>query len=220
MKNSMMLLFLGCLSTIFTSTVLAQNFGRSTGMSDFNERPTLGFKVGTNLSNVYDTQGEEFEADPKFGLATGLFLAVPLGQYLGIQPEILFSQKGYRGSGSVLGSEYSFKRSTNYIDVPLLLALKPTQYFTFLVGPQYSFLLSQKYTFKSDILDISREEQFDNENLRKNTLGFTGGFDVTMESAVLSARAGWDILSNEGDGTSNSPRYKNMWYQATIGFRF
>lgn len=215
-----MLLLLVCISTVFTSTVLAQSFGGNAGMSDFRERPTFGLKVGANLSNVYDTQGEEFEADPKFGLATGLFLAIPFGKYLGIQPEVLFSQKGYRGSGSILSSEYSFKRTTNYIDVPLLLAFKSNQYFTLLFGPQYSFLLSQNYTFKSDLIDISRDEQFDNENLRKNTLCVTGGFDVNMESIVLSARAGWDILSNEGDGTSNTPRYKNMWYQATVGFRF
>ena len=188
--------------------------------SDASNRASLGLKFGANLSNVYDTQGEEFEADAKLGMATGLFITLPITHFLGVQPEILFSQKGYRGSGSVLGSDYSFKRTTNYIDVPLLLTFRTGDYLTLLFGPQYSFLLSQNYTFKSDVLDISRDEQFDNENLRKNTFCVTGGVDINLSNIVIGARAGWDVQSNEGDGTSSTPRYKNMWYQATIGYRF
>lgn len=218
MKNKVLFVLVAFISTVFTSSLLAQTFGGKA--ADYSERPTLGLKIGANLSNVYDTQGEEFQADSKFGLATGLFLAIPIGQYLGIQPELLFSQKGYRASGSVLGSEYSSKRTTNFIDVPLFLAFKATPQFTLLVGPQYSFLLSQNYTYKSELINFSRDEQFDNENLSKNTLCLSGGFDINMSNVVLSARTGWDILNNNGDGTSNSPRYKNMWYQATLGFRF
>lgn len=188
--------------------------------SDASNRVSLGLKFGANLSSVYDTQGEEFEADAKLGMATGLFITLPITHFLGVQPEILFSQKGYRGSGSVLGSDYSFKRTTNYIDVPLLLTFRTGDYLTLLFGPQYSFLLSQNYTFKSDVLDISRDEQFDNENLRKNTFCVTGGVDINLSNIVIGARAGWDVQSNEGDGTSSTPRYKNMWYQATIGYRF
>ena len=188
--------------------------------SDASNRVSLGLKFGANLSNVYDTEGEEFEADAKLGMATGLFITLPITHFLGFQPELLFSQKGYRGSGSVLGSDYSFKRTTNYIDVPLLLTFRTGDYLTLLFGPQYSFLLSQNYTFKSDVLDISRDEQFDNENLRKNTFCVTGGVDINLSNIVIGARAGWDVQSNEGDGTSSTPRYKNMWYQATIGYRF
>jgi hypothetical protein len=36
-----------------------------------------------------------------------------------------------------------------------------------------------------------------------------------MNNIVIGARAGWDLLNNKGDGTSTTPRYKNMWYQAT-----
>ncbi len=212
MKNRSLLMLIVAAMFFATTMVSAQ--------SDASNRVSLGLKFGANLSNVYDTQGEEFEADAKLGMATGLFITLPITHFLGIQPEILFSQKGYRGSGSVLGSDYSFKRTTNYIDVPLLLTFRTGDYLTLLFGPQYSFLLSQNYTFKSDVLDISRDEQFDNENLRKNTFCVTGGVDINLSNIVIGARAGWDVQSNEGDGTSSTPRYKNMWYQATIGYRF
>jgi hypothetical protein len=51
-------------------------------------------------------------------------------------------------------------------------------------------------------------------------LCLTGGFDITMKHIVLSARAGWDLQENHSDGTSSTPRYKNVWYQGTIGYRF
>jgi hypothetical protein len=33
-------------------------------------------------------------------------------------------------------------------------------------------------------------------------------------------RGSWDLKNNNGDGTSTTPRYKNVWYQATVGYRF
>ncbi|HSN59988.1 MAG TPA: hypothetical protein VLR49_03575, partial [Ferruginibacter sp.] len=43
--------------------------------NDFREQFQLGAKVGANLSNVYDAQGEEFKADSKFGFVFGGFLS-------------------------------------------------------------------------------------------------------------------------------------------------
>ena len=188
--------------------------------ADFREKLTFGVKAGANLSNVYDSQGEQFNADPKLGLAAGVFVALPLGKYFGIQPEILFSQKGYKGSGSILGSNYSFSYTSNYIDVPLLLAFKPISLITIVAGPQYSFLIKDNYTFNSALINIDQEYEFENDNIRKNTLSFLGGIDFNLNRIVIGTRVGWDLQANKGDGTSETPRYKNIWYQATIGFRF
>lgn len=188
--------------------------------SDFREKLSFGVKAGINISNVYDSQGEQFNADSKLGLAAGVFVALPIGKYFGVQPEILFSQKGYKGSGSLLGSEYSYSYTSNYIDVPLLFAIKPISMITIVVGPQYSFLVKDNYTFNSAIINIDQETVFENDNIRKNTLSILGGVDFNFNRIVIGTRVGWDLQSNKGDGTSETPRYKNIWYQATIGFRF
>jgi hypothetical protein len=218
MKNKLFQFLSLTVLVVFPMALSAQILGGDD--MDYSKRISFGPKVGANVSNIYDTQGDEFEADSKLGFAGGVFVTLPLTRFIGLQPEILFSQKGYRGSGSILGSEYSFSRTTNYIDVPLLLAVRTCKFLTILVGPQYSFLLSQNYTFKSDLINISQDEQFENENLLKNTLCLTAGLDVNLGRMVIGARGGWDVLSNKGDGTSSTPRYKNMWYQATVGYRF
>ena len=211
MKNKSLLMLIALF--VFAGTGMAQT-------SDFSEKISIGVKAGANISNVYDTQGDEFDADAKLGFAAGAFVQIPLGRFLGFHPEILFSQKGYQGSGSILGSDYNYTRTTNFIDVPLLIALKASPFVTFLVGPQYSYLVSQKYYLHTALGDVTEEEHFENENLLKNTLSVTGGFDINLSSIVIGARAGWDITNNKGDGTSTTPRYKNMWYHATVGYRF
>jgi hypothetical protein len=187
---------------------------------DYRERFTFGLKVGANYANVYDEQTENFQADPKFGLAAGAFVSIPIGKYFGLQPEALFSQKGFKSSGSILGNTYNISRTSNYIDFPLLFAVTPSEFFTILAGPQYSYLISQKNTFANGSTTIEQEKAFDNENIRKNTLCFTGGVDLNMAHSVVSVRVGWDLRDNIGDGTSTTLRYKNMWYQATYGYRF
>src|SRR5687767_6166259 len=188
--------------------------------STAQDQLAFGLKVGTNYSNVYDSEGEEFDANPKFGLAAGAFLSIPIGKYLGIQPEVLFSQKGFTATGNMLGSPYSLTRTTNYIDVPLLVALRPVSSLTLLAGPQFSYLMKQKDVFSKPSITFQQEQEFENDNIRKNTLCFIGGLDINLEHVVVGARAGWDLSNNNGDGTSSTPRYKNAWLQATVGYRF
>ena len=187
---------------------------------DNRDKIKIGAKVGFNKSNIYDEKRDELVADSKFGLALGGFVAIPLGTYLGIQPEVMYSQKGFIGKGQIFGNEYNLTRVTNYLDVPLFLTLKPTQNITLLAGPQFSYLLSKKDDFSGPGINIQSEEEFNNDNIRKNTMGVAVGVDISLSNMVLGARASWDLQNNNGDGSSSTPRYKNMLLQATIGFVF
>lgn len=188
--------------------------------TDFRERLMFGPKIGLNLSNVYDSQGEQFNANSKIGLAIGGFVAIPLGKYIGVQPELLISQKGFNAKGLLFLSTYQLTRTTTYIDLPVLFAFKPSEFITLLAGPQYSYLIKQKDTYESGTTTIEQQTAFENDNLRKSTLCMILGSDLTLKRTMLGVRAGWDIQNNNGNGTSTIPRYKNVWYQLTIGYRF
>ncbi|OFX83962.1 MAG: hypothetical protein A2W99_03590 [Bacteroidetes bacterium GWF2_33_16] len=180
----------------------------------------VGIKAGVNLSNVYDTKGEEFEADSKFGFVVGVFGVIPVWKKFGIQPEILFSQKGFKGTGSILTYKYNFIRTSNFIDIPLFISFKPVKLVTLLAGPQFSYLFKQNDSFDDGISNIIIEEEFKNEDVRNNLVCFVFGGDLNFEYVVFGVRAGWDIQNNNKDGSSSTPRYKNVWYQATIGLKF
>jgi hypothetical protein len=77
--------------------------------------------------------------------------------------------------------------------------------------------VKQKDVFTSGSLTVNDEQNFEND---KSVLCFVGGIDINLEQFVLGVRAGWDLQNNNGDGTSSNPRYKNVWYQATLGFKF
>lgn len=201
------------LATVFMAVSVFAQEGKSGNVQ-------FGVKAGFNRSNMYDSKTQDFSSDPKFGFSGGAFLAVPLVKYLGIQPEILFSQKGFKGSGVILGQPYNFTRTTNYIDVPLYIAVKPISFVTILAGPQFSYLLSQNDNFSTTAYSSNQEKEFKNDNLRRNTLCFVGGLDFNFKSVILGTRVGWDVQNNNGDGTSNTPRYKNAWFQLTLGIGF
>jgi hypothetical protein len=194
-----------------------------TSSRDAKRKLVLGLKGGLNNSNVFDQQTLNFVANGKTGWAGGIFLAIPLfplGGFFGIQPEMLISQKGFSGAGFIGNENYTLTRTTTYLDVPIQLQLKPFSFFTLLGGIQYSYLLKQKdeFTYGSNYEQVTRE--FNNDNIRKNILGLVVGGDVNLWHLVVSGRAGWYIIANHGYGTSSTPRYKNLWLQATLGYRF
>jgi hypothetical protein len=146
-----------------TCMVMAQD-----GETDNREKVQFGLKGGLNYSNVYNSRTEDFVADAKLGFAGGLMIRIPIGKYIGLQPEFLLSQKGFKGEGSIFGSEFSFSRTTTYLDVPIQLAFNPSEFITILAGPQYSYLIKQKDEFNSVLVNTTQEQEFENENIRKN----------------------------------------------------
>jgi len=205
---------------IITVIFISSNQCQAQDGPDFRKQLMFGLKAGVNSSNVYDATGEAFIANQKYGFAGGAFLSIPIGKFLGIQPEVLYSQKGFQATGNFLGSPYNLTRTTSYIDVPLLIAIKPASFLTLLAGPQFSYLLTQKDVLTNSSTSSQQEQEFKNDNIRKNILCFLGGVDFNFNHLVLGARAGWDLANNNGDGTSTTPRYKNVWLQATVGVRF
>ncbi len=210
MKRNIRYMLFSCL--LVSQAAVAQDEDRRNNLE-------FGIKAGVNISNVWDERGQEFTADSKTGIVVGVFVGIPIGMWLGVQPEILISQKGFKASGSLLGSSYSFTRTATFIDVPLLVQLKPASFVTVVAGPQFSYLIEQKdeYTFGSN--SVEQEEQFDTDNIRKNILGFTAGLDFYYHHFLLSGRVGVDFQTNNGDGSSLTPRYKNQWLQFTAGFK-
>lgn len=198
-------------------------FGTSSSLvaqeTDNREKFEMGAKIGLNFSNVWDSQGQDFVANTKAGIALGAYVGIPLNKYFGLQPEVMLSQKGFKGGGSLLGFPYSFTRTTTYLDVPLLIQIKPIPFLTLLAGPQFSYLFNEKnvYTFASN--STQQEESFKNEDPRNNILGFVFGADIVYSYFVLSGRVGWDFQSNNQNGTSTTPRYKNQWLQFTVGVK-
>ena len=216
MKNSILLFVIFALTGLNSYSQTEE----TTTTVDHRSNLYFGVKFGANYSNVYDAQGEDFVADAKYGIAVGGFVSIPIIPIIGVQPELLFSQKGYKSTGTFLGNSYSMTRTTDYLDIPIYLVFKPVENVSILFGPQYSYLLKQTDDFTGGSITSTQIQTYTNDNIRKNIFGLSGGVDFNINHLVIGLRASWDTTTNNGDGTSFTPRYKNMWYQATLGYRF
>lgn len=197
-----------------TQSIIAQDQTSSSAYDmDSREELKVGIKAGANYSNVYSESGNDFVADGKVGFAGGIFVSIPLSQLVGIQPELLYSQKGFKTEGTFLDG----KLTTNYLDVPVHLQIKPSPNVSLLLGPQLSYLLSTKYELNG--FSAIDEENFDDNNNRVN-LGLSAGIDFTVENFLISARGSWDLSEVNKDNTTSDINYKNQLFQLTLGYRF
>ncbi|WP_255702557.1 outer membrane beta-barrel protein [Fulvivirga ulvae] len=105
------------------------------------------------------------------------------------------------------------------MDVPLFVTLKPAEFLTLMAGPQYSYLIKQKDEFTNAFTTVEQEQEFENDDVRKSTLGLAAGLDLNFEHAVVSGRVAWDIQKNNTNGSSTTPEYKNVWFQLALGYK-
>lgn len=202
-----------------TGTIVFAQETKVNTSSDSRSDLKFGLKAGVNFSNIYDEKNQSYVADSKAGFAAGAFLSIPLGKFIGFQPEVMYSQKGFKATGNTLGFGYEFTRTTNFIDIPLQLQIKPIEQLTFLVGPQFSYLLETKNEFNGST-STTQEDAINGENYKKNIFGFVVGADINLENFIISGRAGWDISRSDKDGNDTNPRYKNQVIQLALGYRF
>ena len=184
-----------------------------------NAQVSAGLRAGINLANMVE-EGGDFDHELKAGAAVGAFMEIPVVKFLSIQPELWYSQKGYKTSGNVFGNGYSYKANLNYLDVPLMLKLKPTQEFGIVAGPQFSWLVSSGYKFETGNGSFEQSFDEDNSNLRNNLLGGVIGLEYSAGHFVAGARYSLDFQENDEDGNTNTPRFKNQVIGFSLGYRF
>ena len=201
---------------LLSATAVAQTTTSTTNEPynmDAREELKVGIKAGINYSNVYSESGDDYVADGKVGFAGGVFVSIPLNQLVGIQPELLYSQKGFKTEGTF----FDGKVTSNHLDLPVHLQIKPTENISLLVGPQLSYLLSTKYEING--LSLVDEEDLEDENNRA-TFGISAGVDFTVQNFLISARGSWDLSKFNKDNSTSDINYKNQLFQITLGYRF
>ncbi|GGF05703.1 porin family protein [Hymenobacter cavernae] len=202
-----------------------------TSISSFEARAQgvrLGIKAGANLSNLSGDLEDEDRFQNKTGFVGGIMLNVPLlaDNFLSLQPELLYSQKGFKNDGSALFGSYRYegKANYNYLDLPVLAKIKAGPIF-FEAGPQLSYLLNRKDEtrrfFNGSQIDYTATEQ-DLDNVNRFEIGYAAGVGVQVLGAILDVRYNGsftDFTKNgyQGDDLRNA---RNSVFQASLGFLF
>ncbi len=186
------------------------------------EAQTFGIKGGVNFSNIIKTNDRNFDTEFKPGLNAGLFVDIPVVKGLAFSPELMFSQKGYKTTGtSLLGTANEYSVTTNFIEIPILAKISPSDKFSIYAGPQVSFLASTKEKFTSGDATYQNTIRNENENLKKSLVGGVIGLGVGLTDQLsLQGRYALDFQKNNENGSSETPIYKNQVIQTSLAYRF
>ncbi|GAB3636405.1 porin family protein [Hymenobacter arcticus] len=190
----------------------------------------FGLKAGANLSNLSGDLANQSQYNNRVGFHGGVMVNFGLANDLvSIQPEILYSQKGFKyadQSVTVLGNTYRNAGSVryDYLDVPILVRLKVSGVF-FEVGPQYSYLMNistdRTQTYNGSVVGTAGSGTSNLDNVNRNELGYVGGLGFqSSQGVLLGVRYNGAFTDFAKDGYSNNDfrNARNSAFQAYVGF--
>jgi opacity protein-like surface antigen len=109
------------------------------------------------------------------GFHVGGFVNFDFGPILGLQPEVVFSMQGEKESEG----DFSATTRLNYINVPVLLDIKPFAGFSILVGPQIGINLYKSMSNGDESISGSDlADQLEAVGTKINTIDFAAVLGV------------------------------------------
>ncbi|MEO7120693.1 MAG: porin family protein [Ginsengibacter sp.] len=133
-----------------------------TGLHSFGQN-NIGFKFGMNVSNVKNSDGNNFKTLLSFN--TGIVARLKLKDKFMLYTELLLSNKGFH---SIIIPSGTTATKLAYFSVPVLLEYEPAKKFYFQLGPEFNFLINAR-------IKNSRFNESDSESYNKFDLAVAGG---------------------------------------------
>lgn len=157
----------------------------------------------------------------------GAGVDIPLGDMVSVEPSLIYTQRGYGLKGNLTINELKIDalnaRATSqmhYIDMPVLLKIKPAAGLQIFAGPQVSYLVENNLradvsVFGFSLLnrDIDVTEQFNRWDV-----GVTGGVGYEFENGIGIA-ASYERGFQRLDKNQNFKAF-NEGYKAGLTYRF
>lgn len=170
-----------------------------------------GVKAGINYATQFtesNASGVKFQSI--IGIHAGAYVNYFLLDYVAVQAELLFSDKGSKWQNAFYDARYDL----TYIDLPLLIKFQPVPLFNIHAGTQLSYLLmaSQK--------DYGTGQK---TNVRGNYYKFDPAVVVGVE-ANLPNRINLTVryilgLTTATTGAPYTEIWKNKSFQVSLGYR-
>ena len=164
---------------------------------------SIGAKAGLNYANLTGSQitvnSQNYNAEAITSYHVGLIAELKVGDKFGIQPELLYSTQGatYRNAIS------EFNNELGYLSIPVMAKIYLNNSFSLELGPQASFLLSDKNN-----VSFGDSNTFD--------FAIAGGLGIKITKSIfVQARYGVGLTE-----VSANAKAKNSVLQFSAGFLF
>lgn len=178
----------------------------------------VALKAGVDFGNV------KFPApsDTKTRVAFygGLKTEITAGKKFIVQPELLYSQKGF--AFSPLGNSSGGHVGINYISVPLLAGYRLADKLTVSAGPEFNYLVTAKSHIDGVSSDLSKV-------YKKFDVGVDAGLAYQLQKNIgievrycygLSYLVEGTLIGNQGDEIGKVKQGKSRVFQAGVFYIF
>lgn len=202
------------------ATVLGAQESRAQGVR-------VGVKAGANLSNLAGDVTNEDRFENKFGFVGGVMLNAPLiaDGFLSIQPELLYSQKGFKNDGSSLFGTYKYegRANYNYLDLPVLVKINAGGFFVE-AGPQFNYLINRndetrRYINGQQVAYTNAE--YDLDNVNRFEVGYAAGLGFQSKNGVildLRYNGSFTDFTKDGYQGNDLRNARNSLFQLSLGY--
>ena len=163
----------------------------------------FGIKGGVNYANQNGSNitvnSTNYQTDAITSYHAGLIAEIKLVDSFSIQPELLYSTQG--ASYKTAGEE--FRNELGYLSIPVLAKINLNKFVSLELGPQASFLLSERNNF-----DVKDANTFD--------FAVVGGLGLNItKNLFIQGRYGLGLTD-----ASKDAEVKNSVVQVSAGIRF
>ena len=205
-----LIVFLAITATVFSQT----------------NRISGGIVAGGNYSYLKTSDeitGITYDWKWKFGPAGGVYLNIPFGNTVSLQPSLLYSQMGAMYYITDNTGTQKWTQNLGYLSVPVPLKINAGNSVAFLVGPQVDFLVG------ASVKDASGSKVKNENDFDQVDIAGTGGIQI-MPNAPVSLTVRYmhgfkNLMNNTSTPTfpnevsSNVTNAHNSGVQATLNFR-
>ncbi|TPE45319.1 porin family protein [Pontibacter mangrovi] len=208
MKKACLLVLLALWSaTVFAqNTDVPSNIMQNHNLLSRSPNSGIGIKGGVNFASIHGGDKDKFgESNSHTSFHAGIFAQFGFGSFFSLQPELLYSRKGYERQDSVFRMDY--------LEVPVLAVFNISDNFSVHMGPQVGVMVSAKV----------EDEEVDLEPYNTFDYGLAAGLEGQLDRFRVGARYAHgfaDLRKEDSDGNSLDEDIKNGVIQVYVGISF
>ena len=167
-------------------------FAIPTDLRSQNENSEVGIKGGASFSNFYSEEIDD--QNMRIGFQGGLFFKAALTDFLAIQPELLYTQKGSKIQyDNFLTGEAEFSNQLNYLELPVMGVLNITENFNLQAGPYFAYLINANVKNEAENDDFNFVEDLNEEDFERFDYGIGLGAGFEFETLRFGVRYNYGL---------------------------
>ena len=179
----------------------------------YSQNLSYGVKAGIDFANWGGEDVKDSDLDINPGFLIGGFVEAPLTKSLELESGLFLATKGFRGNDAFEGMDLKIRSTSYYLDLPVMAKYSFPAGFNLFAGPQFSYLLNNKWTWE---FDGEKESEWDTEGANRFDLGLVAGTGYRFQNG-LSINANYDLgLSKLGK--DDSSKVYNRVIKVSVGY--